>query len=152
MPKITRTIQLNKPVESVWIFLNDAKKVGTCLPGCQEVKIIDDYRSFWKVKVTAGIVSRVLDTIVTKSIEQDRKRIVFDIRTTSGDIEGKLGVSLSGSEGASEEQNSQSKTTSLSVDLDIKASGSFSWVINQMVGKQSDKMIEQFVACVERNL
>ena len=145
MTKTTRSISVSKPKSAVWNFLNDVTRVGGCLPGCQDVRILDDTRSIWKVKVTTGILSRIFETYVTKVIEQQLERISFQIKTTNGDIEGKLDLIL-----ADFLQN-QTNSTTIRVDLDLKASGSFSWVVNQMIGKQSDKMIELFVACLEKS-
>ncbi len=143
MTKVTKTITLSKPIDEIWTFLNDAEKVGRCLPGCQEVRSIDAIKSFWKIKVSAGIVSRVLETEVLKTADEQEKKINFRIRTKSGDLEGELQVLLAEGDGSS---------TVLNLDFDVRAVGAFSWFINQMVGKQSDKMADQFVACVNRSL
>jgi len=42
--------------------------------------------------------------------------------------------------------------TKLDLNFDVKAVGSFSWIINQIVGRQSDKMAEQFTQCVEATI
>lgn len=142
MTAISRSILLTKPMQTTWAFLNDVERVGKCLPGCQEVKVLSDAKSYWKVKVTLGIVSRVIETDVTKQVDQQANKISFSIRSKNGDLDGKLDAALSPAE----------QGTKLDLVFDVKAVGSFSWIINQMVGRQSDKMTEQFVSCLETSL
>ncbi|MGI0078823.1 MAG: CoxG family protein [Nitrososphaerales archaeon] len=142
MTSITKTVLISKPLETTWRFLNDIEKTGHCLPGCQEVKIISETRSLWKLKVSAGIVSRTLEMEVTRAVDEASKRINLHIRTRSGDLEGDLVVALTNVESA----------TKLDLNFDVHAVGAFSWIINQMIGKQSDKMAAQFVECVDSSL
>jgi carbon monoxide dehydrogenase subunit G len=117
-------------------FLNDLERVGKCLPGRQEVKILGENKSYWKVKVTVGIVSRIIETEATKTVDSARNRICFKIRSKNGDLDGDLKAAVTPVE----------DKTKIELNFDIKATGSFSWVINQIVGRQSDKMAEQFAS------
>ena len=40
--KIEKTFQVDEPVEKVWAFLNDPKKVGVCVPGAQITEQVDE--------------------------------------------------------------------------------------------------------------
>ncbi|MHB8565822.1 MAG: CoxG family protein [Nitrososphaerales archaeon] len=142
MTAISKTILLTKSLNSTWEFLNDFERVGKCLPGCQEVKILSENKSYWKVKVTLGIISRVIETEATRTTDAEKKLISFHIRSKNGDLQGELKAALSSVE----------DKTKLDLDFDVKSVGSFSWIINQMVGRQSDKMAEQFVSCVETSI
>lgn len=142
MTIVNKTIVLSKPIEVTWQFLNDFERVGRCLPGCQEVRVLSEVKSYWKIKISVGIVSRVLETEVIKASDGEKKEIWFHIRTKSGDFEGDLKIALFSVESA----------TRLDLNFDVKAVGAFSWIINQMIGKQSDKMATQFVDCVNSNL
>ena len=139
MTTVSKTFTLSKPIETTWTFLNDFNSVGKCLPGCQEVRIISETKSFWKIKVSVGIVSRVMETEVSKKADEGNRTINFHIQTKNGDLKGDLDVVL---------QQSGDSTTNINLKFDAQAMGSFSWIINQMLGKQSDKMITQFVECV----
>jgi len=139
MTAVTKTVLLAKPIDTTWQLMNDVERVGRCLPGCQEVKVLTENKSYWRVKVTMGIVSRVIETEAVKASDFEKKIISFHIRSKNGDLEGDLKAALSPVE----------EKTKLDLDFDVKAAGSFSWIINQIVGRQSDKMAEQFVKCVE---
>jgi carbon monoxide dehydrogenase subunit G len=139
---VSKTVLLSKPLDATWAFLNDPERVGKCLPGCQEVKVLGENRSYWKVKVSMGIVSRIIETEATRSADQERNQISFKIRSKTGDFEGDLRATLTPVE----------QKTKLDLNFDVKAVGSFSWIINQIVGRQSDKMAEQFTQCVEATI
>ncbi|MGH2639532.1 MAG: CoxG family protein, partial [Rhabdochlamydiaceae bacterium] len=81
MTAVTKTILLSKPLKTTWEFLNDPERVGKCLPGCQEVKILGENKSYWKVKVTVGIVSRTIETEATKTIDPEKNEIGFKVRS-----------------------------------------------------------------------
>jgi len=40
--KQTKTFQVKEPIERVWSFLSDPRKVAPCLPGAQITEAIDD--------------------------------------------------------------------------------------------------------------
>lgn len=142
MPTISKSFVLSKPIGTTWLFLNNFESVGRCLPGCQEVRVLSETKSYWKIKVNAGIVSRILETEVSKNADETNGRISFHIQTKSGDLKGDLVVAL------------QSSIDSTNVDLkfDVQAMGAFSWLVNQMLGKQSEKMIAEFVQCVNSGI
>jgi len=51
--KTTKTFQVKEPIDTVWAFLSDLRKVGSCLPGAQITEAIDDrtYKGTITVKV-----------------------------------------------------------------------------------------------------
>src|ERR1700741_107840 len=55
--KIEKTFQVNEPVEKVWDFLSDPRKVATCVPGAQISGQVDDknYKGAISVKVGPSV-------------------------------------------------------------------------------------------------
>ena len=51
--KSTKTFQVKEPIDLVWAFLRDPRKVGSCLPGAQITEAVDDrtYKGTITVKV-----------------------------------------------------------------------------------------------------
>ena len=142
MTAVTKTILISKPLGTIWAFLNDPERVGNCLPGCQEVRVLGQSRSYWKVKVSVGIISRIIEAEAVSNVSQEKNQISYKIRSKTGDLEGDLKAILTSVE----------DKTQLDLNFDVKALGSFSWIINQMVGRQSDRMAEQFVHCIEATI
>lgn len=69
MPEGTIAFDVNAPVERVWAFLSDMRKVGNCVPGVQSVEILDGKRARWNLKVKIGPLSQEFD-VLTETLEQ----------------------------------------------------------------------------------
>jgi carbon monoxide dehydrogenase subunit G len=52
--KIEKTFQVQEPVDRVWIFLSDTRKVASCVPGAQITEAIDDRTFKGLIKVQVG--------------------------------------------------------------------------------------------------
>jgi carbon monoxide dehydrogenase subunit G len=55
--KIEKTFELQEPIEKVWAFLSDPRKVATCVPGAQITEQVDEktYKGAIKVKVGPSV-------------------------------------------------------------------------------------------------
>ena len=55
--KIEKTFRVDEPMEKVWAFLSDPRKVGTCVPGAQITDQVDEktYKGTIKVKVGPSV-------------------------------------------------------------------------------------------------
>ncbi len=55
--KIEKTFKVDEPIEKVWAFLSDPKKVGACVPGAQITEQVDErtYKGAIKVKVGPSV-------------------------------------------------------------------------------------------------
>ncbi len=52
--KIEKTFQVQEPLESVWKFISDPRKVANCLPGAQITETVDDRTFKGVIKVQVG--------------------------------------------------------------------------------------------------
>ena len=55
--KIEKNFQVQEPVEKVWAFLSDPRKVATCVPGAQITEQVDEktYKGTISVKVGPSV-------------------------------------------------------------------------------------------------
>ena len=55
--KIEKTFQVNEPLDRVWKFLSDPRKVAGCIPGTQITEVVDDrtYKGLIKVQVGPSV-------------------------------------------------------------------------------------------------
>lgn len=55
--RIEKTFRVDEPIDKVWAFLSDPRKVGTCVPGAQITDQVDDktYKGTIKVKVGPSV-------------------------------------------------------------------------------------------------
>lgn len=55
--KIEKTFQIQEPIDRVWSFLSDPRKVATCVPGAQITEQVDEktYKGSIRVKVGPSV-------------------------------------------------------------------------------------------------
>jgi len=55
--RIEKTVQISKPIEKVWAFLSDPRKVATCVPGAKITEHVDEktYNGTISVKVGPAV-------------------------------------------------------------------------------------------------
>jgi carbon monoxide dehydrogenase subunit G len=72
--KVISVFRVQLPIKAVWSFMSDRREGGCLFPGCLGVTIVDDVDSVWKIRVTFGPFSKVIDmqthTTVYKELEQ----------------------------------------------------------------------------------
>jgi carbon monoxide dehydrogenase subunit G len=90
MAKVVSVFRVQLPIKAVWSFMSDRTEVGCLFPGCLGVTIIDDVDSVWKVRVTFGPFSKMIDmkthTTVYKDLEQLSWVGVGDHIRMTGDV------------------------------------------------------------------
>lgn len=69
MPEGTVEFEVTAPVERVWSFLSDLRKVGGCVPGVENVEVLDEKRARWDLKVKIGPLSQTM-RVMTETLEQ----------------------------------------------------------------------------------
>jgi uncharacterized protein len=53
----TKTFQVKEPIQKVWLFLSDPRKVAPCLPGAQITEVLDDRTFKGTITIKIGPVS-----------------------------------------------------------------------------------------------
>ncbi|MHB8620939.1 MAG: CoxG family protein [Chloroflexota bacterium] len=65
MPEGCKVFRVPVPIERAWEFLTSMEQVGACVPGCEEVRVLGDRESVWKVRAELGPLSRLLEMRAT---------------------------------------------------------------------------------------
>jgi carbon monoxide dehydrogenase subunit G len=65
MPAGRKVFRVPVGIDRAWAFLSDMQHVGSCVPGCERVAVVDDRRSEWTVRAELGPFSRVLRMAAT---------------------------------------------------------------------------------------
>jgi uncharacterized protein len=69
MPEGTISFDVHAPVDRVWTFLTDMRRVGGCVPGVQSVEVLDEKRARWNLKVKIGPLSQDIE-VLTETMDQ----------------------------------------------------------------------------------
>lgn len=91
--KIEKTFQVNEPVEKVWAFLSDPRKVGMCVPGAQITEQVDErtYKGAIKVKVGPSVTDYKGEVQILRLDEQAHE---IEILGKGQDVKGKGSASM----------------------------------------------------------
>ena len=142
MPHTTAEFTIPLSRAKLWLLLNDLERLGKCVPGCEEVQVLSPVDSKWRVKINVGIISRKIQARAHIVERSEPDRILLKIDSGDGDITGAWRLNLS------EEAPESTKVT---LSADMRARGSFEWIVNQIINTQLSKMVLQFADCVGKS-
>lgn len=143
MPQTTIecTVQANQ--KKVWELLNNPMELGKCIPGCEEVTVVNENDSKWKIKIVVGVISRRIETKVRYVQREEPRKLIINVDSTEGEITASLNIKLT---------SENESTVHLKVDANIDARGSFQWIVNQVIKSQLSKYTNEFVQSVSQKL
>lgn len=132
------SFDVNAPVDHVWAFLSDLRKVGSCVPGVQSIDILDERHAKWNLKLKIGPLSQEIH-VETETIEQvplsrGRFRGVADNMEMLGTIE------LEPKGGA----------TSVTYTMSVQAKGPLGRIMDNFMKGKVKSQTEEFAANVKR--
>jgi len=138
--KVEKTFRVDEPVEKVWVFLRDPRKVAACMPGAQITEQVDDhtYKGAIKVKVGPSVTDFKGELQV---LRLDGQAHEIEIAGKGQDVRGKgsAGMKMTGKLHAVDGGTEVSSVAELNVVGILAQMGAR--VINQV----NDIMFEQFV-------
>ena len=141
--RIQESFEIAAPVERVWAYVTDPRRVVTCLPGAELTAVESDTTFLGKVKVKVGPVVAAYSGKVTLT-EQDetahRVRLVGEGRESSGSGSAKMTMTstlTALATGATE--------VHLTADLDVV--GKLAQFGRGMIENVNKQMLKQFTDC-----
>jgi hypothetical protein len=90
MPRAEKVFTLSQPLERVWEFLNDLPAVGSCLPGCEQVRVLSEVESEWTVKLKVGPISKTIHARAHTTERRPPYRAAFVAEAEEVRLEGAL--------------------------------------------------------------
>jgi hypothetical protein len=146
--KIEERFEVQAPVERVWQYLIDPKRVVECLPGAQLLEQKDDQTFLGAIKVKVGPLSMSYkgQAKFTELNEQTHQvRMVGDAREVTGS--GSTKVSM-----LSTVTPLASGGSEVSVNADVELVGKIVQFGRGMIEEVSRQMFRQFSTCVKQHL
>ena len=146
--KIEERFEVQAPVERVWKYLIDPKRVVECLPGAELIELRDDHTFLGAIKVKVGPLSMSYkgQAKFTEINEQTHQvRMVGDAREVGGS--GSTKVSMLST--VSPLANGGSEVL---VNADIDLVGKIVQFGRGMIEEVSRQMFRQFSTCVKQHL
>ena len=91
--KIEKTFQIREPVDTVWKFLSDPRKVAACVPGAQITEVVDsqNYKGSIKVQVGPSVTDYKGEVRIERLDNQNRE---IELVGKGQDVRGKGSASM----------------------------------------------------------
>jgi carbon monoxide dehydrogenase subunit G len=144
--KIDNEFTVSVPVELAWQALTDLAEVSLCLPGARLTGVEGDVYS-GEVKVKVGpVVSEYAGTAQFAEKVDEAYRAVIDAkgRDTRGAGNASAIITM--------QLEAKGLNTLVKVDTDLKISGKIAQMGGGMIAEVSQKLLGQFVECLETKL
>lgn len=134
---------LDLPVSRVWAAVNDPGVLKLCVPGCQEITVVDPTTYRAKAVIKVGFISAKFDNIQVKKVKAtENQDLVFEIVGEDANkiggfklnMEVKLGVAAG-----------VTPKTSLEINATVDMKGKFASLGRRLVEWKSKGMMEEFV-------
>jgi uncharacterized protein len=133
------------PMEKVYDFVNDPKKVTTIFPDVQSVKVIDEDHFNIKAKVGMSFIKGTMDVKLTLV---EKKRPTFSKLKARGtglnssvDLESSFTL-----------EDGPNGGTHVKWAADAKISGMMASVGSRLIDSQADKYVKQIIGSLEKKL
>jgi carbon monoxide dehydrogenase subunit G len=144
--KITGEFTVSVPVERAWEVLTDLEGIAPCMPGAQLTGVQGDTYS-GRVKVKVGpVISDFTGTARFAEKDDLAHRAVIDARGKDSRGAGNASAMITAGLRADGDR------TVVSVDTDLKISGKVAQFGSGMINQVSEKLLGQFVECLESKL
>jgi len=146
--KITKKFAVKEPVQPVWGFLSDPRKVATCVPGAQIIEALDERRYAGTVNVKVGpVVTRYKGELVIERL--DHENYELELVGKGHDVKGKGAASMKmiGKLRALPQGGTEVTGTS-----EISVSGIMSQFGSRVIEEVSHQIFEQFSQNLQKNL
>ncbi|TCM44869.1 SRPBCC family protein [Kribbella sp. VKM Ac-2568] len=144
--KVTDEFTVSVPVEQAWRVLTDLEGIAPCMPGAQ-LTGFDGETYQGKVRVKLGpVISDFSGTARFAEKDDQAYRAVIDARGKDSRGAGNASALISAGLRADGDK------TVVSIDTDLKISGKVAQFGSGMIKQVSEKLLGQFVDCLEAKL
>ena len=144
--KLENEFRVDVPVEEAWRVLLDVERIAPCMPGAQLQEVEgDEYRGIVKVKVGPITAQYKGVARITESDDANHRAV---IRAEGRDTRGQGNASAT----AIAALQPDGDGTRVNIDSDVTITGKVAQFGRGVIADVSAKLLDQFVACLERDV
>jgi carbon monoxide dehydrogenase subunit G len=145
--KVQQSFSIDQPPERVWQFLLSIPDVARCVPGVEDVEVIDDDHSRVRLTQAVGPMSATFDLKMRITERVDQQRLQFTasgkaVKGAAGTVRTINTVSLA-PDGAG---------TRVDLNADMAMGGVLGSIGQKVIAKQATGVTADFAAALERAL
>src|ERR1700732_4367247 len=140
--RIEKTFQVQEPLESVWKFLSDPKKVANCVPGAQITEAVDDrtYKGVIKVQVGPSVTDYKGQVHIERLDDENHE---IEIVGKGQDVRGKGSASM---KMTGKVQSLPDGSTEVASVAEVNVVGLLAQLGARMIQEDSNKMFAEFTS------
>ena len=140
-PKNEKTFQLKEPVDKVWSFLSDPRKVASCVPGAQITEQLDEksYKGAISVKVGPSVTDYKGDVQIVRLDAQNHE---IEILGKGQDVKGRGSASMKMTGKLRSLQDGGTEVTSIS---EVNVVGILAQMGSRVISEVSNIMFGEFI-------
>src|SRR3984957_752199 len=140
--RIKKTFQIGEPLERVWKFISDPRKVANCLPGAQITETVDDrtFKGLIKVQVGPSVTDYKGQVHIERLDEQNHE---IEIVGKGQDVRGKGSASM---KMTGKVQSLPDGSTEVASIAEVTVVGLLAQMGGRMIQEVSNKMFAEFSA------
>jgi carbon monoxide dehydrogenase subunit G len=144
--KLENEFRVDVPVEEAWRVLLDVERIAPCMPGAQLQAVEgDEYCGIVKIKV-GPITAQYKGAARITEVDDANHRAV--LRAEGRDTRGQGNASAT----VTTTLQADGGGTRVSIDSDVTITGKVSQFGRGVIADVSAKLLDQFVACLERDV
>ena len=138
MPQREAKFAVNSGLEEVWRFIRDFESLCTCIPGVENVRVLDARTAELTVKEKIGVVPLILTLAATIDSEEPPHRLhaIAKAEHLTMHIDVALQATRSGTE--------------LVAFFDVKGEGPLKPIVDRLFEKRATERTAQFADCLGR--
>lgn len=142
MEEAAKTFTVRAPIERVWKFLSDMEKVGSCVPGCVQVRVVNRAEAEWVLSLKIGQISRTILVRTYATEMSEPSHAAFVAKSQDMEMSGTLDLRA----------NSRDQTE-VTYRANVTPIGIIGKTIARMMGqKMIEEQVEEFARSVKLNL
>jgi carbon monoxide dehydrogenase subunit G len=140
--RIEKTFQVQEPLESVWKFISDPRKVANCLPGAQITEAVDDrtFKGVIKVQVGPSVTDYKGQVHIERLDDQSHE---IEIVGKGQDVRGKGSASM---KMTGKVQTLPDGSTEVASVAEVNVVGLLAQLGARMIQEVSNKMFAEFTS------
>lgn len=144
---IERTFILDAPIQRAWAFLNEPQEVGSCLPGCHTVNVVEPGKYSATIGMKAGPIKVGFDVQVETEEERPPEYAAYTMRGSDKDGSSKVSANLTLTLKEVDNQHTEVTYTS-----DVKIIGKLGKFAGGVMQKFADSINDQFIAALTKRV
>jgi hypothetical protein len=145
--KVSESFVVPESREAVWKVVGDVARVAKCMPGVEDVTVVDDENASVRVTQSLGPMTATFDAKLKVTQREDGRLIAFS--ATGRSVKGAAGnVRVTNSVRLEDE----GEATRVVLEADVAMGGMLGAVGGKVIARQAGQAAKDFAAALEQEL